>query len=225
MSELVVVAVVLAVAGPFIGAAWKVSRAVAIAVPVFWLAVPAALAGLGFLDRYTLPAPGFVLVAVLTIGTVVLAFSGFGARLAAGVPLALLIGYQAFRVPLEWVLHRLYTEGVIPVQMTYAGRNFDIVTGILAIALALWLARGRHAPWLVMAWNVLGLALLINIVTIAILSTPTPFRYFTDGPANRLPGVFPYVWLPTFLVQAALFGHLLVFRRSPYSASARTAAS
>jgi hypothetical protein len=24
--------------------------------------------------------------------------------------------------------------------------------------------------------------------------------------------MFPYVWLPTFLVQAALFGHLLVFR-------------
>jgi hypothetical protein len=29
---------------------------------------------------------------------------------------------------------------------------------------------------------------------------------------QRLPSMFPYVWLPTFLVQAALFGHLLVFR-------------
>jgi hypothetical protein len=33
-----------------------------------------------------------------------------------------------------------------------------------------------------------------------------------NEPANLLPGMFPYVWLPTFLVQAALFGHLVVFR-------------
>jgi hypothetical protein len=33
-----------------------------------------------------------------------------------------------------------------------------------------------------------------------------------NDPANLLPSTFPYVWLPTFLVQAALFGHLLVFR-------------
>lgn len=124
------------VAALFIRAAWTVSPAVAIAVLVFWLAVPAVLASLGYLDRYSVPAPGFLLVAALTLGTVVLAFSGFGARLVASVPLAALVGYQVFRVPLEWVLHRLYLEGVIPVQMTYAGRNFDVLTGILAVALA-----------------------------------------------------------------------------------------
>lgn len=60
--------------------------------------------------------------------------------------------------------------------------------------------------------NLLGLGLLANIVAIAVLSTPVPFRAFMNEPANRLPSMFPYVWLPTFLVQAALFGHLLVFR-------------
>lgn len=38
-------------------------------------------------------------------------------------------------------------------------------------------------------------------------------RSFSDGPPNLLPSTFPYVWLPTFLVQLALFGHLLLFRR------------
>ena len=45
-----------------------------------------------------------------------------------------------------------------------------------------------------------------------------------NEPANRLPSMFPYVWLPTFLVQAALFGHLLVFEgcvRAPVSFDAR----
>lgn len=141
-----------------------------------------------------------------------LAFSAEGSRLAAGIPLACLVGYQVFRVPLEWALHRLYSEGVVPVQMTYAGQNFDVITGALAAVLGLWLWTGHRAPWLVAAWNLLGLALLANIVTVAILSTPVPFRYFMNEPANRLPSLFPYAWLATFLVQAALFGHLLVFR-------------
>jgi hypothetical protein len=66
---------------------------------------------------------------------------------------------------------------------------------------------------MVLAWNLLGLALLLNILTIAVLATPVPFRQFTDGPPNLLPSTFPYVWLPSFLVQLALASHLLVFRK------------
>jgi hypothetical protein len=212
--------VVLAVAATFIYAVVKTPLAnrarfaVLAAVLVFWLALPAFLASRGLLDRYAPPpAPGFALVALIILGTVVLAFSPFGSRLAATIPLAGLVGYQVFRVPLEFVLHQLYAEGVIPIQMTYAGQNFDVVTGLLAAALGLWLWVGHRSLRLVIAWNVVGLALLINIVSIAVLSTPAPIRYFMNEPANRLPGMFPYVWLPTFLVQAALFGHVLVFRR------------
>jgi hypothetical protein len=216
-------AVVLAVAATFTYAVLRMppSRghpdrgrfAVLVIVLLFWLAVPALLASRGLLDRYSPPpAPGFVLVSLITVGTVVLAFSPFGSRLAAAIPLAGLVGYQAFRVPLEWVLHELYSEGVIPIQMTYSGQNFDIVTGVLAAALGAWLWTGHRTAWLVIAWNIIGLALLVNIVAIAVLSTPAPIRYFMNDPANRLPSMFPYVWLPTFLVQAALFGHLLVFR-------------
>jgi len=217
-TEAAFVAVVLAVAAIFIYAVLKMVHGrgrfgVVLIVLVFWLAVPAVLAIRGVLDRYSPPpAPGFILVALLTLGTVVLAFSAFGSRLVAAIPLAGLVGYQVFRVPLEWVLHELYSEGVIPVQMTYAGQNFDFITGVLAAALGLWLRAGHRAVWLVAAWNIIGLALLANIVTVAILSTPVPFRYFMNDPANLLPSTFPYVWLPTFLVQAALFGHLLVFR-------------
>jgi hypothetical protein len=216
-TEALFVAVVLAVAALFTYAVLKTPDrgrfGVLAMVLVLWLAVPAVLASRGLLDRYSPPpTPGFVLVGLLTLGTVVLAFSSFGSRLAAAIPLAGLVGYQVFRVPLEWVLHRLYAEGVIPVQMTYAGQNFDVVTGVLAAALALWLRAGHRTVWPVLAWNILGLALLLNIVTIAILSTPVPFRYFMNEPPNLLPSTFPYVWLPTFLVQAALFGHLLVFR-------------
>ena len=79
----------------------------------------------------------------------------------------------------------------------------------------------QKAEGVVLVWNVLCLGLLVNIVVVAILSTPVRFRYFMNEPVNLLPSVFPWVWLPMFLVQVALLGHLLVFRmlRSAQSAA------
>jgi hypothetical protein len=153
------IAIVLAVTGLFVRAVRVTDRSagrrmgVIAAVFIGWLAVPGVLAWQGVLDRYEPPPPGLLLVGAITLGTVPLAFSAAGSRFVAGLPLAVIVGYQAFRVPLEWVLHRLYLEGAIPIQMTYAGRNFDVVTGITAALLALWLATGRRHRGLVLAWK------------------------------------------------------------------------
>ena len=188
--------------------------AVAAAIVAAYLVIPAILARAGALDRYDrMPAPGLALILVLAIATVVLALSRVGGRVAASVGIAALVGYQAFRIVVEWLLHRLYAEGVVPVQMTWSGRNFDVISGITALVLGLWLVRSNRRPrGVLLAWNLLGLALLANIVTVAVLSAPVPFRRFTEGPPNLLPSAFPFIWLPTFLVQLALFGHLALFR-------------
>ena len=187
--------------------------ALAVFILVLWLLIPAALAETGWLRRFAaMPPPFAVMMIVLALTTTWLAFSAIGTRLVTGLNIGALIGFQMFRVPLEWWLHRVYQEGVIPVQMTYSGRNFDIITGLLAIALLFWARVGRLPRWAIWGFNLLGLALLINIVTIALLSAPLPFRKFMNEPANTFIAYWPYVWLPTFLVQAALFGHLLVFR-------------
>jgi hypothetical protein len=180
-----------------------------------YLAVPGMLAAAGALDRYTpLPAPALLVVLALTLCTVAFCFSPLGTRLAAGASLGAVVALQAFRIPVELMLHRLHTEGIVPVQMTYVGRNFDILTGISGLLLGAWLLSGRPVPrQVVLAWNVLGIALLANIVITAVLSTPVPFRRFLDQPPHTLPSTFPFVWLPSFLVQVALGSHLLVFRR------------
>ena len=140
--------------------------------------------------------------------------SPLGARLAGRLAVGAVVAFQAFRIPVELLLHRLYVEGTVPVQMTYSGRNIDVVTGLTGLALGLWLLAGRPAArGLLLAWNLLGLALLVNIVGVAVLSTPTPFRRFLEGPPNLVPSEFPYVWLPSFLVQVAWGSHLLVFRQ------------
>jgi hypothetical protein len=65
----------------------------------------------------------------------------------------------------------------------------------------------------ILGFNLIGLSLLVAIVGIAIASMPTPFRRFHNEPASVFVAGWPFLWLPGFLVQAAWFGHLLVFRR------------
>jgi hypothetical protein len=148
--------------------------------------------------------------------TVALAGSRFGKRLAESLPLALIVGYQGFRVAVEIMLHRASVEGVIGEQMSWSGLNFDVVSGITGLALGLWLwRRGEDQPVpraLLWGWNLLGLGLLVNIVSIAIMSFPGPMMRF-DGPPNVWVTTVPFVWLPTMMVTAALFGHLLLARR------------
>jgi hypothetical protein len=108
-------------------------------------------------------------------------------------------------------MHDMYERGIMPGQMSYSGLNFDIITGAAAIPVALLTATGRSGRLLVAAWNLLGLALLANVVTVAILATPR-FRYFGDDHLNTWVMYPPFVWLPAVMVVAALAGHLLIFR-------------
>jgi hypothetical protein len=208
---LVVLAVAVAVAVGLRGAGAGVRPLLAILFA--YIAIPGYLARTGALGGWdATPPPALALILGLTALTVLIVFSAIGARIADGIPLAAIVLLQSFRIAVEWVLHRLYLEGTVPMQMTWSGRNFDVVTGITGLLLGLALLRGKQAPRaLVLGWNVLGIALLANIVVVAVLSTPALHRF--PDPPNLLPGTFPWVWLPSFLVQVALGSHLLVFRR------------
>ena len=192
-----------------------------------WMAATFAAAASGRLSFTTVPPTMAVVIALSLALALRIGLSGTGARLAAGVPLALLVGVQGFRLPLELLMHRAYSEGVMPVQMSYSGRNFDIVTGATAIVLAaaLWLAPQRVSPKVVLLWNLLGSALLLNVLTVAILSAPGPLRVFMNEPSNVWITQAPFVWLPAVLVVAALASHVVIFRRLRMEARGRAGAS
>lgn len=179
-----------------------------------WLVLTHLIASSGFLSDFSTFPPRFVLFLTFCFGTTsVLAFSRFGDGILESVSPVWLVGFQAFRIPVEWFLDRVFHEGLIPVQMTFEGWNFDILSGIAAVLVALVCARAPVFPrGLVLTWCVVGVGLLTTIVFIAATSTPSPIRLFFNPPANTLVATAPYFWLPAFLVQAAWFGHLLVFR-------------
>ena len=191
---------------------WTRHTLIAAVVAAAWMAATGFAAARGLLHFAAPPTMLIVFPAVL-VGAVALALSPVGTRITRALPLAALVGFQGFRVLVELLLHRAYTEGLMPVQMSYAGRNFDIVSGATAIGVAAWLATGHVAPRLVLAWNVVSAALLANIVIVALLSAPTPMRVFLNEPSNVWITRAPWVWLPTVMVFAAVTGHVMVFRR------------
>ena len=190
-----------------------------------WLVGTYALASSGFLRFSTRPPTVLVIAAGVVALSITIGTSELGRRLAAGIPLAALIGVQGFRLPLELMMHQAYVEGLMPVQMSYSGFNFDILTGISAIIVALVLARRPGSLVLVRIWNTAGIVLLVNILAIAIVSAPTPLRVFQNEPANEWIAHAPWVWLPAVYVLAAIVGHILVFRRLRMEASARVPAA
>ena len=123
-----------------------------------------ALAGSGVLAQFDgRPPPLALFLAALVAGAIAFGTSRFAEPLAHGLPLAGLVGFQAFRLPLELVMHEAARAGVMPSLLSFSGWNFDIATGTLALPVAALVAAGRAPRWLVPAWNTLGLAALTMI--------------------------------------------------------------
>ena len=176
-----------------------------------WLAVTAIYAISGLIQReprlmMTVMLPAFVGAATLASTTV-------GSRLARSTPWFALIGFHAFRLMIELAFHGLYLQGRLPIQVTFHGLNFDILTGITAIALSLWTGISRPPRFVLIAWNTVGLALVAAIVVVASLSMPTPLRQFLNEPSTILMSTFPFIWVPTFLAPIAMAGHVVVYRK------------
>jgi len=178
-----------------------------------WLAVTGIFGYTAKLHDFSQTPPQIVVLIVLSfVGVYFGSYFAAARKLMESPGLAWLIGLQVFRVAVELFLDLGYRAGFVPVQMTLEGRNWDVLTGLTALPMA-WLVAKQKAPrWLIYVWNTMGLALLLNVMTIAALSMPTPLRHFQNEPANTFVTYFPYVWLPTFLVQVAWMSHLLIFR-------------
>ena len=187
--------------------------AVGLVAGVLWLVLWGYVGESGVLNVWGgFPPRAFPVLVGLFATNVWLAFSRTGRALADALSFRWLIGFQVFRFPLELMLHRAMLEGLMPRQMSFEGLNFDIVTGVSAGVIALtsgWVTLPRWVYW---AFNVLGSTLLTLIVGISIVSMPT-FALFGPDRVNTWVFGFPYVYLPVVMVQWALLGHLLVFRK------------
>lgn len=178
---------------------------------VIWAAIVSTAALSGFSSDFSifpLNAGPFLILPLLTI--IILVSSPSTKEILTHISPKVLVTLQVFRVFVELVLWALFVQGVVPEQMTFEGRNLDVLSGIFGAVVGIWFIQSRRIVWI---YNIAGLLLLINIVTVAILSMPTPWRLFTEGPANTMALGWPGIFLPTFLVPLAYGLHFLSIRR------------
>lgn len=153
-----------------------------------------------------------VILIPVIVATLFISSKNFG-EILRHIPPENLIRLQSFRFFVEVLLWMLFIADLLPEQMTFEGRNWDILAGFTAPIIAVLAMKGKISRTGIVIWNVIGLGLLLNIVIVAILSTPSPWRVFMNEPANYIVTYFPISWLPGALVPLAYYLHFMSIRQ------------
>jgi hypothetical protein len=168
---------------------WIIGSAV---VAAAWL-VGAFL--LGAAGNDVLPRIPIALVVTLLLGYLLLLSPTFS-RIVATVPQHWLIGIQAFRIlGSVWLVR--YFAGQLPGLFALPAGIGDVATGLLAPFVAYaWYSGKPYARNAAIAWNLFGMADLVNAVVLGTL---------TNGGAGGI--VFPLVLIPAYGVPRAFLIH------------------
>lgn len=180
-----------------------------------WIALLAILSTDGFFADFNKlpPRPVFAILIPLPV-ILAVTFSQSGKTLLELTPPHWLVMGQSFRILVELLIWLAFLGNKLPVQMTFEGNNFDVFSGLLALPVGymLW-KRKRLSVAVAIAFNVIGILLLLNILVIAMLSMPTVLRYFMNEPSSGIVASFPFILLPGVLVPLAYSFHIFSLRQ------------
>ena len=180
-----------------------------------WVILQGVVSASGFYLKTEAFPPRFALAVVPAfIAIIYFLATKRGQKFLNKLPLKYLTLLHICRVPVEIVLLWLYQNQQIPQSMTFEGRNFDILSGLTALPMA-WFAfqNGEIKRIPLLVWNIICLALVLNVVTIGILSAPTPLQQWAFEQPNVGVLKFPFVWLPSVIVPIVILSHLMAIRR------------
>ena len=187
-----------------------------------WMTIQAVISKTGFYTNASSVPPRFL----LTIGPpllfiIFLFLTKQGRSFIDSLNLKVLTTLHIIRLPVELVLVWLFIHKAVPRIMTFEGHNFDILSGVTApVIYYVVFIKNKSYKWL-LVWNILCLALLINIVSIAILSAPFPFQKLGFEQPNIALLYFPFVWLPSGIVPLVLLSHLTAIKRLMHASNGK----
>ena len=179
-----------------------------------WFIYAGLLGYFGVVKNTAMRPPGiaFIVVPVFVFILLFIVRSSADARVALAFPLWIILGTQCFRIGVELFLHQLWIDGLVPKMLTFEGANVDIYVGASAPLIAWLSTRGRLGIRLALAWNVLGLLALTNVVIRAVLTAPGPFNLIHAEVPNLMMGTFPFLFIPGFFVPLAVVLHVLAIQ-------------
>jgi hypothetical protein len=118
---------------------------------------------------------------------------------------------QSFRILREFILLLLLRYMAIPEQMTFEGRNYDVLIGITAPFVAYyWFKKKMWYKPLTLIWNILGLCFIVYAISTLFFIHPFRSLQMHEHP---IVFTFPFVWFPAFLSPFAIFLHLLSIKK------------
>ena len=164
------------------------------AVLVVWL-VGIMLLAANDVFRIDAPRIPVALLTTLAAGYLLLFSRPFRA-IIGGIPQHWLIGIQTFRI-LGGVFLVRYFQGQLPALFAIPAGVGDVLTGLFAPLVAYWWVAGKpYARTAAIAWNLFGMADLVNAVMLGVL---------TRGGGGGI--VFPIVLIPIYAVPRAFLVH------------------
>lgn len=176
-----------------------------------WVLIVGIVSFSGYFTNTLAKPPRFLLI---LLGAIILSVIFYKIVRKNHLNSYLLLSIHILRLPIELVLYQLFIEQKVPLLMTFKGWNLDILMGVSAIILLLYLlySKNKLPKYFILTWNILGLILLLFIVAIAILSSPLPFQKLAFDQPNIAVLYFPYVYLPAYIVPLVLLSHILTVR-------------
>ncbi len=174
----------------------------------WFIAVTAAAVAGAWLDP-AVPRPLGYLIPALLLALVLWRAGWLQAAVRALSPSAI-PWLQTLRIGGGLTLFAAWASGFAPWGWVAAAGTGDILVGLGAAAVAALLATGlawsRSAA---IVWNVFGLVDIAHTMVRGLLSAPGPQQRIFETPANLVPVVFPFIYLPAFIVPLTILLHIL----------------
>jgi hypothetical protein len=178
---------------------------------LIWFIYLTILSFTGVLRNFDLP-PRFPLLIMLPAIIFIIIFlrKNRKAEIITNIPNHIPLLFESFRIPVELLLHGTFLAGLIPIETTYSGYNFEIYFATSALIIGGLTYRNIISNKLILIWNILGLGFLATILAIFMTAIFYPSFWGETSPMVSLDlGTMPYMLVPGFYVPLAIFMHIL----------------
>ena len=178
-----------------------------VVVGILWLAAAIVLGATGHTASWRPPVPQLVLAGLTVLLLAAVAVRPLFRHWLAQLDLRWLVALHLTRFVGAYFLILYYRDRALPRAFAVPGGWGDIVVASLALALLLAGGKLDARPWLVGAWNALGLLDILFVVA-------TAARLAVADPDSMSPLLhLPLSLLVTFLVPLIIADHVVVFWR------------
>lgn len=181
------------------------------ALTFIWVLSLSALSLLDVTSRFSWFPVNVIITLLFPLAMVLyISFNSKSRELLRHTPVTGLTYLHTYRLVVGLLLWMLFLNNRLPLHLTFEGKNYDILAGLTAPVVVLAFAKRKIV---MIFWNLLALALLLNFMLSILFSSPSPVRLFHEEPSSAVLFTFPYVFLPGILIPMALMLHLLTLRK------------